>query len=56
MKAHDITAAEVEKVIGHGEAVVTGKFTTYMPPSSSSWTDSFRVKVDNTGKVALVFL
>jgi hypothetical protein len=54
MKAHDITAEEVEQVVEHGESVVTGNLTTYMPPNSSSWANSFRVKTTNSGKVVLI--
>jgi hypothetical protein len=56
MKAHGITAADVEATIAHGRAERYEGMTTYTAaPEGSDWRKQFRVRVDGSGKVVLVF-
>ena len=55
MKAHGIKAEEVENVIAHGKAADLDGMTGYMPPEDLKGSHSFRVIVDDTGKVVRVF-
>ena len=56
MKAHGITAADVEHTIAHGRAERFEGMTTYTnEPEGEDWRKKFRVRVDGSGKVVLVF-
>lgn len=56
MKAHEISADQVEDRIAHGRARTAAEITTYSPlPGGDDWRQSFIVQVDRTGKVILVF-
>ena len=55
MKAHGIRAEDVEYVIAHGRASDFDGKTGYLPPDELEGKRSFRVVVDETGKVLRVF-
>jgi hypothetical protein len=56
MKAHGIKAADVEATIANGRAERFEGMTTYTwAPAGSDWRRQFRVRVDGSGKVVLVF-
>jgi hypothetical protein len=56
MKAHGITAADVENTIAHGRAERFEGLVTYTNETEGSdWRKRFRVRVDGSGKVVLVF-
>jgi len=56
MRAHEITAGQVEDRIAHGRARTAANITTYSPPpGGDDWRKSFVVQVDQAGKVILVF-
>jgi hypothetical protein len=56
MRAHEITAEQVEDRIAHGRARTAANITTYSPPpGGDDWRKSFVVQVDQGGKVILVF-
>ncbi len=56
MKAHGITAADVENTIAHGRAERFEGRTTYTnEPGGGDWRKKFRVRLDGSGKVVLVF-
>ena len=55
MKAHGIKAEDVEYVIAHGQASDFDGKIGYLPPRDSEGKQSFRVIVDDTGKVLRVF-
>lgn len=56
MRAHEITADQVEDRIAHGRARTAASITTYSPaPGGDDWRKSFVVQVDQAGKVILVF-
>jgi len=55
MKAHGIKAEDVEYVIAHGRASDFDGKTGYLPPAEWKGRQSFRVIVDDTGKVLRVF-
>jgi hypothetical protein len=55
MKAHGIKAEDVEYVIAHGQANDFDGKIGYLPPRDSEGKQSFRVIVDDTGKVLRVF-
>jgi hypothetical protein len=56
MKAHGIKAADVEYTIAHGRAERFEGLTTYTnEPEGADWRKKFRVRVDGSGKVVLVF-
>ena len=55
MKAHGITAADVEGVIAHGKAAAVDGMTGYEPPADLESSRRFRVIVDGNGKVIRMF-
>lgn len=56
MKAHGIKAADVENTIAHGRAERFEGLTTYTNEADGTdWKKKFRVRVDGSGKVVLVF-
>ena len=56
MKAHGIKATDVENTIAHGRAERFEGLTTYTNESDGTdWKKKFRVRVDGSGKVVLVF-
>lgn len=56
MKAHGITAADVEATIAHGRAERFEGMTTYTwAPEGADWRKQFRVRLDSGGKVVFVF-
>lgn len=56
MMAHGIKASDVENTIANGRAERFEGMTTYtVAPEGSDWRKQFRVRVDGSGKVVLVF-
>lgn len=56
MKAHGIKPADVEYTIEHGRPVLFEGMMTYMlDHAREDWRKDFRVRVDGSGKVVLVF-
>lgn len=56
MKAQGIRAADVENTIAHGRAErFEGRITYTNEPGGTDWRKKFRVRLDGSGKVLLVF-
>jgi hypothetical protein len=56
MKSHGITAADVENTIAHGRAERFEGLVTYTNQAEGTdWRKLYRVRVDGSGKVVLVF-